>query len=364
MKLLKNISFTFTVFCFCTVTAVAMKSFDPTKVLLSLKQSNQPDSLGYNLVYDFPKFIYPKIMNGLINIWNNPNKETRISPASLAAIEKSTNSSFENIDNLFIHQIWELNSNFLDVTTVGFSFINKTASGSVSYGFIEYEDIKILLEKVNIPCNANGFVNIPYDEVIKRMYFNFAIVQFGNDDFKDSPEKSFKIKKYLFANPKVKYMPDIKKNEKYKIIRYEIMNTDSPQNKILFSSVSVFFKDNLEEFYNLGADKDYNYLEKNPDLLFSKIKVTEVLKYGKEAFSSKISSVQFIMEDKNLPVCTADMLNSMGITVNFKPLTEYIAEKNYELKITHINNEEINPQNTLEILNKLNNGEKYLIKHK
>ena len=70
------------------------------------------------------------------------------------------------------------------------------------------------------------------------------------------------------------------------------------------------------------------------------------------------------MEDKNLPLCTADMLNSMGITVNFKPLTEYISEKSYELKITHINNEEINPQNTLEILNKLNNGEKYLIKHK
>lgn len=363
MKFLKIICFILFLNLPCKNFAGAMKSFDPTKVLLSINAHNQPDSLGYNIVLDFPKFLYPKIMDGLINLWNSPDKEVKISPGALASIQKNSNTSFENLQNIFVHEIWELNNNFLDVSIVGFSFINKTDDGSVSYGFIDYDDVKPFLSKINIPCNANGFVNITYEKVLKKMEFNFAIIQFGNDDFKDSPEKSVKIKKYLFANPKVKYSPDVKKNEKYKLIRYEIYNIDSPQNAILFSSISSFFKENLEQFYNLGADKDYNYLEKNPELLFSKIKVTEIIKYNKENVNSKISSVQFIMDDKSLPVCTLDLINQMGITVNFKPFAEFIIEKNYELNLTQVNNEDIAPQTTNSILNKIKNGEKILIKH-
>ncbi|NUM31631.1 MAG: hypothetical protein HUU47_04830 [Bacteroidetes bacterium] len=347
----------------CKTFAGAVKSFEPTKVLLSINIHNQPDSLGYNIVQDFPKFIYPKIMNGLINLWNNPDKEVKINGAALASIQNSSNTSFENVQNVFVHEIWELNNNFLDIAIIGFSFINKTQDGSVSYGFVDYEDLKPLLAKINIPCNSNGFVNITYEEVLKKMEFNFSIIQFGNDDFKNYPEKSLKIKKYLFENPKVKYLSDIKKNDKYKLIRFEIHNIDSPQNTILFSSISSFFKENMEQFYNLGADKDFNYLEKYPDLIFSKIKVTEIIKYNRENVNSKISSVQFFIEDKSLPVCTLDFINQMGIIVNFKPFAEFIVEKNYELILTQVNNENISENHTKEILNKIKNGEKILIKH-
>ncbi|MCC6721460.1 MAG: hypothetical protein IT243_04605 [Bacteroidia bacterium] len=340
-----------------------MKSFDATKVLLSVNIHQQPDSLGYNIVKEFPKFIYPKIMDGLINLWNNPNKEIRISPATLTHIQKSSNTTFESLENLFIHEIWELNNNYFEKSIIGFTFINKTSEGNVSYGFVDYEDVKKLLEKINIPCNANGFVNISYEEVFKNMKFNFAIVQFGNDDFKDSPLKSLKIKKYIFENPKIKYLSDIKKKSKIKLVKFEILNNDSLQNKLLFSSVSGFFEENTDELYNKEAGIDSNYFKNNPEIVFSKIKVTEVIKYDEDGIINKISSVQFVMENLSLPYYTSDMINKIGITVNFKPLNEFLLEKGYELNITHVNNEEIQPFKSKEILSKLLNGDIILVKH-
>ena len=85
-----------------------MASFEPTNVLITLKKSSQADSIGYNLPSEFAKFLYPKIMDGTISLWDGPLKEIRITADALKELEQSSQKKFSSGDYLLIHEIWTL----------------------------------------------------------------------------------------------------------------------------------------------------------------------------------------------------------------------------------------------------------------
>jgi hypothetical protein len=340
------------------------QSFEATNVIINLKQSLQPDSLGYNLPQELPKFLYPKIIDGSLSLWDSPKKEIRISADALQSIEQSSGTDFTSIGNLFIHEIWELSKRYLDAKTIGFTFINKTEKGSVSYGFIDYKDVMVMLGKFNIPSNANGFVNVTFKEAIQSKQFNFSIVQFGADNFKNNPGEAFEIQKRIFNNPKVKLFNGPKNVARYKLVAYEINRNGSENNQALFSSLTNYFKENLEQFFNLGGEEVISFLKKNPDIKITKMSVIERYKLDKGVVTSEILSVQFFVNGKYLKETELTELREIGATINFKPLETFIMEKEFVYKITFINQEATSDLNEAEIMQKIKQGKwRQLVKH-
>lgn len=342
----------------------ALQSFEPTNVTINLNKSLQPDSIGYNLPQELPRLLYSKIMDGSLTLWDSPMKEITISADALKGIEQSSGTSFSSIDNLFIHEIWELSKRYLDTKTIGFTFINKNEKGTVSYGYIDYKDVMVLLDKNNIPCNANGFLNTTFREAIQSKQFNFSIVQFGSDDFKSNPSQAFEIKNQLFSNPQVKLYNGPKDITRYKSITYEIYKEGNENNDAVFSSLSSYFKDNLEQFYNLGGDQTIPFFKKDPELNFTKIRVTELFKLDKGIVTSEITTIQLFINGKYLPTSNIESMRQIDVTVKFKPLETFISEKSYVYYISSINSEELKEINSVEIIRKLKDGHwKKLVEH-
>src|SRR6187549_374731 len=75
-------------------------------VLLFLSTYDQDDSLGFNLVQSLPEFVYDKIIDGKVTLWDSPKKEDRIEPKTLVQIEKYEQTSFKVTNQLFIYEKW------------------------------------------------------------------------------------------------------------------------------------------------------------------------------------------------------------------------------------------------------------------
>lgn len=341
-----------------------MASFEPTNVEISLKKTSQADSVGYNLPSEFAKLLYPKIMDGTINLWDGPLKEIRITADALKEIEISSHTSFSSGDNLLMHEIWTLAKRNLDTKTIGFTFLTSNEFGKVVYGYLDYKDIMVLLDNNFIPANANGFFNTTFRETIQNKEFNFLITQFGSDDFKADPSKAFEIQNQLFNNPTIKIYTPSKDAVRYKTLTYEVLKNGTENNDSLFFALSSYFRNNLEQFFNLGGDQSVSFINKEPEINITKLKVNELYKTLKGQVTSEITSIQFYVNGKYLPPNDLATLRKTEVNIKSQPLENFIHDKNYDLNITSINAEEINNKNSLAIIKKLNEGSwKQLVKH-
>ena len=331
-------------------SSFGMASFEPTNVVITLKKTSQADSIGYNLPSEFAKLLYPKIMDGSISLWDGPLKEIRITADALKEIEQSNQTSFSSGDNLLIHEIWMLAKRTLDTKTIGFTFITSNELGKVTYGYVDYKDIMVLLDKNFIPANANGFSNTTFREAIQNKEFNFSITQFGSDDFKANPSKASEIKNQLFNNSSIKVFSSSKDMLRYKSLTFEVIKNGNENNDSLFTALCSYFKGNLEQFFNLGGDQSVSFINKEPEINITKLKVNELYKTLKGQVTSEITSIQFYVNGKYLPANDLATLRKTEINIKSQPLANFIHEKNYDLTITSINAEEISNKNSLEII--------------
>ncbi len=334
----------------------AIPSFGPTNVIINLNPTLQNDTIGYNLALELPKVLYSRILDGTIPLWDNPTKEIRISGEALKGIELSSKTSFTSVSNLFIHEIWELSKRYLDTKTIGFTFINKTNNTSVNYGYVDYRDILNLLKSSDIPGNANGVLNTSFEEAIQNKSFSFSIVQFGDEDFKTNPTQSFDLKNQLFSNPKIKLNTIPKRTPQIKSISYEINKGGAAINEAIFLSLTHYFNSNLEQFYNMGGDQDVSLFNKTPDLILTKLKVTELYSYTSKGVTSEIIALQLFCNGKYLPIRSMEWFRHLDIMVKFKPIEAIIKEKNYDFTLTTINLESVKNSNTADIISKLLSG--------
>ncbi len=340
-----------------TCSSFAIRSFEPTNVIINLNPKLQNDSIGYNLPLELPTILYNKILDGSIPLWDSPSKEIRISGDALKGIEQSSKTSFSSVSNLFIHEIWELSKRYLDAKTIGFTFINKTNDASVNYGYIDYHDIAELMKTTNIQSNANGVLNTSYAEAIQNKGFNFSIVQFGDQDFKTNPEQSFELKNSLFNNPKIQLISLAKRSPQLKSITYEINKEGSGINEAIFLSLTNYFNANLEQFYNMSGDQGPSLYNKTPDLILTKLKVTELYSNTSNGISSELISLQIFCNGKYLPLQSIAWFRQLDIMVKFKPIEAVIKEKNYDLKLVAINFSAVKNLNIAEVLVKLQSGQ-------
>ena len=341
-----------------------MASFEPTNVLITLKKSSQADSIGYNLPSEFAKFLYPKIMDGTISLWDGPLKEIRITADALKEIEQSSQKKFSSGDYFLIHEIWTLAKRTLDTKTIGFTFLTINESGKVTYGYIDYKDIMVLLDKNFIPANANGFLNTTFREAIQNKEFNFSITIFGSDDFKADPSKAFEIQNQLFNNSSIKIYTPSKDIARYKSLTYEVFKNDNENNDSLFLALSLYFRNNLEQFFNLGGDQSVSFINKEPEINITKLKLNELYKTYKGQVTSEITSIQFYVNGKYLPPNDLATLRKTEVNIKSQTSENFILEKKYDLTITSINSEEINNRNSFELIKKINEGNwKQLVKH-
>ena len=222
----------------------------------------------------------------------------------------------------------------------------------------------VLLDKNFIPANANGFLNITFRETIQNKEFNFSINQFGSDDFKADPSKAFEIQNQLLNNSSIKVYLASKDIARYKSITYEVLKNGTENNDSLFLALSLYFRNNLEQFFNLGGDQSVSFINKEPEINITKLKLNELYKTYKGQVTSEITSIQFYVNGKYLPPNDLATLRKTEVNIKSQTSENFILEKKYDLTITSINSEEINNRNSFELIKKINEGNwKQLVKH-
>ena len=129
-------------------------------VLLRATSSEQNDSTGCNFVKEVVRVVYETVISGKAKMWDSPDKEIQIMPASLQQIEKSSETSFLEQDIIFIYEFWTNTNRDLKSTTKGFLFSNKSKTGEeVAYGYVDFAELQEPFMRSRITVNANGNFN-------------------------------------------------------------------------------------------------------------------------------------------------------------------------------------------------------------
>src|SRR5688572_18577178 len=174
---MRRILFLSVILEFCLVI---LASAQDTPVLLMLRRSEQSDTSGCNFVEELTRFVYNEIIANKVSLWDSPSKEIRITGTTLQEIEKNSNTSFIEQENVFMYENWGNNKKEIVTKTLGFSFANRTgATEEVSYGYVDYKDLNELFLKNKINTNANGIYSSTYTTYVLSKNFAFNIVQFA-----------------------------------------------------------------------------------------------------------------------------------------------------------------------------------------
>jgi hypothetical protein len=313
--------------------------FDYTPVLIHLNSAHQNDSIGFNLIDALPQIIYKRLLSGELSLWDSPKKETRIGLESLQAIEQSTGTSFLEIQDLFINEMWRHYKHQFEFNIIGFTFINSSSSGQkVVYGFVDVQEIKEMLQTLIIPTNANGPNNLTFWDALYSKNYPFNIVQFGKENFEKNPHRSLEMKKTYFVN--TKFNTNQIKLPLSKEISYFILATSfNRQNKLLFDELNGYFNLNKQDFFNIGGSEIVSYLDKSKVISISKITVEAIITKTNGYNERKIKQVVFYSDGKALSPLTGDQINSLSMLIDFKSLKEFLEGQSYQFTLTKINHQ-------------------------
>jgi hypothetical protein len=163
--------------------------------MLFLSARDQPDTLGYNLVTELPALLYGAVMEGRLSLWDSPEKQIRILPASLKAIEEANDLSFSASPRLFIYEKWTMERKKMRCQPTGFYFSDRSSRGEeVAYGFVDYSDAELALTSTSITANANGSCFATFKYILLNHLYFYNVVQFGDRKI-TSLDESQKIKR-------------------------------------------------------------------------------------------------------------------------------------------------------------------------
>ncbi len=314
---------------------ISRAGFDYTPALIHLSKAGQHDSIGFNLVSEFPKLIYRKIMSGDVILWQSPEMKVKVSPEALIELENTSKTNMQEVRDLFIHELWRQFRKEFEFNIIGFSFINETLNGSkIHYGYVDAQSIKELLNSTVITTNSNGPASLTYWNALYSKEYYFNIVQFGSNNFQKNLSQSLDLKKSLFQDPKIH--SNAIGLAQSKEIHYSLY-ASNPANQILFDALNAHFNKNKEDFYNLGGDQIISYLNKGEAISISKIEVIELLSKEKGIPGSIVKEVIIYCEGFPLKAVNPDI----KIQVNLRPLFEYLGLHEGALVLNRINNQKI-----------------------
>jgi hypothetical protein len=307
-------------------------------VLVNLNINRQSDSMGFNVVYELQNHCYKYILSGSLKLWDSPQKNIRISPAALQAIEQSSDTRFNKTANVFLHEFWSSGRNKTTFTITGISFINDGPKGKVSYGYIDLQESWNLLAGVMLECNVNGPARIKLTDALYSRNYNFNVVQFGRQTFSKNPESAIKTRdKAFYGRREIEGLYTIPqtKDVYYKIIAHA-EDSDDPGTMIV-SNLQRFLNENRDVLFNMGADKYYDYKTLKTDVMVTGVEFHEEWKQRSTGIEYEVKNITIYINNKPLNTVAADVIYSWGLLYRFKTMEDLVQEKSYDLVLTRIN---------------------------
>jgi hypothetical protein len=312
-------------------------------VLLFVSTYDQDDSLGFNLVQSLPEFVYERIIEGKVTLWDSPKKEDRIEPKTLIQIEKAEQTSFKVTSQLFIYEKWNKERKRLNIQTVGFYFSSKKDDGGeVAYGFVDYADLDSAFQFTLLPSNADGNCSMTYDEALKQKLYNYNIVQYGGKRM-ESVEEAIRVK-----NEITPLLPKKKWNEKddCKFVKYLIEDSSATQDPSMMASrkfliaFSKYLTETPELFLNIGGDKLTNDPSKFR-ITVNKVEMDEywIMKDGAVDYS--IYSMVIYVNNTPLSALSLEEIQQLDFLIGFSSVNDFLKEKEFYFRILKINSQEI-----------------------
>lgn len=321
---------------------------DEVPALLRVSSSEQPDTLGYNIVQQLSAVTYDLILDNKVKLWDSPSKDIQITASSLQEIERSSSTSFKNEEVIFIYEKWTLTKRDVQTTTIGITFSNKDSRGQeVAYGYVDYSELQSFLVNKMMEMNANGNYGESFGYYIASKRFAFNLVQFNGKVVQSVSESQSIL--HTFKGKRQFYTTSANTgDEEAKMITYRVSSKPtedtlySANSKRLFKMVEDYLTTNKEEFYNLGGDKLQNFVGEKQKLYVTAIEVTEMWKKTSGQIHYEPRTVRFFVNDSALNVLTISELTLMDMELDGQKFVLLLLDKKFNYQITKINSQIIN----------------------
>jgi hypothetical protein len=318
---------------------------DIVPVLLRVAKADQYDTLGCNFVEEVSRLVYQEIIAGNVKLWDSPAKEIQITGTTLIQLEKSSETLFTDQEVFFIYEKWQKTKTGINSNTIGFTFLNKNIRAEdVSYGFVDFNDLKEIFSKNRMNTNADGIYSSNFSTYLYKNLFSYNVVQFEGKPITTGGE-SQSIKADFIGNlefnPLVNLPAVPDKNILYLI--ENIKNSDDPKalnSRELIKQVENYLAVNEEVFYNIGGDKIANYIGKNK-IKVSKIEVNEIWKKSTDGIYYLPKTIKIFVNDSSLNTISFNEFNDFHLEVNSKSILQLFSDKDFSFIITKINSQDI-----------------------
>lgn len=314
---------------------------ETTPVLLMLSTEQQSQSFGYNYVQQFSHLMYTQLMSGKLKVWDSHDKKNRLSVDSIVAIQDASETFFSDLYSIFIYENWTKTKSEIQTTTLGFSFIAKNKLGeNVSYGYIDYADVKTVLSTNIVTVNANGNYNQSFNTVLMIKAFDYAIIQFGSEVNQDR-KASEKIKKeYLAEFPFNDTAYPVRPQRK--LVQYVIEHqTDGKSSQVKFTNafltaVDSYFVANQSRFFS----KELQLRDTVKRTDSTHLEVTELWEL-KSGVISQVQQLIITVNNQPLRPLSVGELMDMDFSFEQKDLLQVLNQKKFKYIITKINSQGI-----------------------
>lgn len=310
-------------------------------VILRVASADQHDTLGFNIVENLASEVYTLLLNQQAKLWDGPEKEIHINAASLRQIEKSSNTSFVRQEVVFIYENWEKTKAGVNSQTIGFKFAGKNEKGEeVSYGFVDYADVRNHFMKTRMKINANGNYETTFAYALMKKNFIFNLLQFGSRTITAGGISREIISDFV---GKSSFNPTLSpQDSREKKIDYVVEFSKAAQsNKALASNqllaaIESFLQSNEEVFFNLGGDRIINHIKKGK-IKVTKLEITEFWKNFRGQISIETKYIILFVNDSALQRIEFNDFLMLGIQSAEKSMYETFKEKEFAFTIRNIN---------------------------
>ncbi len=320
-------------------------------VMLHLSGKNQPDTLGTNLVEYLPQLLYKEVIEGRVKLWEGPSKEKQVSVERLNEIEQSTATLFTKCNDLFLFEVWVIKKKHITPFTFGIGFVTQNTRGEeVSFGYVDYNDIRTLLRTNRIPCNANANFGTTYEDAIMQRIFVFTLMQYNKKTFKTVIEAK-QAQDELLHTRKYKYTAA---NVSQREITYSISFANASNEQSSINAINIlqafenYFSRNIQDFLNIGGDKLHESTTKAGVSLLA-IEITELWsRHGIAGnTTTNVERLKFYFKSGELSSVSYNDVATFNVTVGTRAVWDVIGDKKFDYRLVKINDQLVSPTESI-----------------
>jgi hypothetical protein len=312
-------------------------------VLLMLKRSEQSDTSGCNFVEQLSALVYDEVLANRIKLWDSQKKDIQITGSTLQSIEKASGVNFREQETVFIYEMWDNSKREVITKTIGFSFVQRgNTAEEVSFGYVDFADIKETFMKSRVNTNASGLYSATFTTYMLSKNFAFNIVQFGGKPIRSTGESDDILKSYVgnlsFNQTLLGYYPPDKSVNYIVDHMTEGNDEKSANSKRFIKKIEEYLLQNQEVFFNMGGDRVVSHIQKNK-FKVTRIELREIWRKMEGNITYDPRSMVIYVNDTALNEMNGKAIAAFEINLEDKTLVDFLKEKNYNLIITQINSQ-------------------------